>query len=257
MQLHCPTCSKTVDANDVNLDRMVAKCRGCHAVFDFSDQLEDQKREQGQRPLKLARREVPLPEGLAVVWNDGGGFGGLGYRASAAKHRDVTIVRRWFSPLKHLPMLLFALVWNGFMVFWYTMAAGGGAPFLFFVFPIIHVAVGVGMAYGALTGLLNRTTVAVEGGKLSIRHHPLPWPGNREVPVDSLEQLYCTENVHRGKNGTTFSYDLKAALKDGTSTVLVKKIPEAEQALYIEQAVEDALDIIDVAMPGEIRKLSA
>jgi hypothetical protein len=165
----------------------------------------------------------------------------------------VTIVRRWFQPAKHLMMLVFAIGWNAFLVFWYGVAFSGGGPWIMFVFPLVHVAVGLGVAYGALAGIMNRTTIRVTGDRLRIRHAPLPWLGNREVPVDELEQVYCTQKEHRGKNGVTFTYEVKTATKGGAGMTLLTGLPEAEQALYIEQTIEKALNIVDVAMPEEFK----
>jgi len=251
MQIHCRHCRQPVHADDVNLDRMVAKCRSCHSVFDFSDQIKPAASPAPARPVQAARAEVPLPERLTVQWGDGGDFGGAAFRDNPSQRRDVAIVRRWFQPAKHLFLLVFAIVWNACMLFWYSAAIAGDGPWLAFVFPILHVAVGVGMGYGALTGLLNRTTIQIAGGVLRIRHGPLPWPGKRDMPADELDQLYVTQNPHHGKQGTTYTYDLKAALKSGQGVTLIREIPEGDQALYIEQAIESALGIVDVAMPGE------
>ena len=59
MQLHCPYCGHAIPAADVNLDRMVAKCASCSAVFGFEDQVDAAP----AAPRKLA---VPLPKGIAV-----------------------------------------------------------------------------------------------------------------------------------------------------------------------------------------------
>ena len=50
------------------------------------------------------------------------------------------------------------------------------------------------------------------------------------------------------------SYELHVALADGSSMPLLKKLPELNQALFIEQQIESALGIDDVGMPGEVGK---
>src|SRR5262245_34370871 len=125
---------------------MVAKCRACNAVFDFSDQLE------GAASARRTPGKVPLPERMIVMHGAAGDAELASYRTAAGAPREVTIEWRWFRPAQHLFALLFAVCWDAFLVFWYTTAAVSGGPWLVFVFPLIHVAVGVGITYGALSG---------------------------------------------------------------------------------------------------------
>jgi hypothetical protein len=95
---------------------------------------------------------------------------------------------------------------------------------------------------------VNSTRIAVEGGILTVRHGPLPWPGNRSLPVADLQQLFCEEVV--GSKGSR-SYRLNAVLKTGKKLRLVTALKEPDQALYLEQLLETRLGIVDVAVAGE------
>ncbi|MBW2457050.1 MAG: hypothetical protein JRI68_21220 [Deltaproteobacteria bacterium] len=249
MAIRCKACDNPIPSDDVNLDRMVAKCRKCHSVFDFGDQL-------GEKPAatvgRTVRTDVPMPEGLRVEHGEAGTFGGAGYRAQPGQRSEVTIVRRWFKPSQDIFLLFFAVVWNAFLVFWYKTAFTGDAPWIMIVFPLGHVAVGVGIGYRALAGLLNRTIVAVTPTALTVRHTPLPWLGKRDLAADELTQLYCMDKVHQTKQGSRTSYEVHAALANGSSLSIVKGLTDLGQALYIEQEVEKALNIEDVAVPGEL-----
>src|SRR5690349_17364067 len=112
---------------------MVAKCRGCDAVFDFSEQLE------GAAPLTRTRAIVPLPQGMRVVDGARREDRLTGYRSAANVPAEVSIEWRWFRPAQDLGMLFFAIFWNGFLVFWYTIAFAGDGPWLAYVFPLLHV----------------------------------------------------------------------------------------------------------------------
>ncbi len=157
--------------------------------------------------------------------------------------------RSWFSP-SLIFMAFFCVVWDSFLVFWYSMALRAGAPWIMVVFPIAHLAVGVGLTYSTLCGFVNRTRIAVEGGRLSIGHGPLPWRGNRVLETQALDQLFCEEKI--GSKGSK-SYVLSALLKGGEKVVLLKSLPEADQALYIEALLEDRLGIVDVPVAGEFK----
>ena len=100
----CPRCGSQILAEDANLDTLVARCRQCQEVFNFADQV-------GARPAAKPAPPVPRPEGVAV--------GDLGDRRQLSWP--------WFRwPV--LALVFFCLAWDSFLVFWYSMAFGVGAP---------------------------------------------------------------------------------------------------------------------------------
>ena len=230
MKLTCDDCGATVPPDNINIARAMAKCDRCGSVFGFADQVPN-------RGADRERARVPMPKGVEVI--DLGG--------------DLTILRRWFSP-KFLFLIVFCLIWNGFLVVWYSIAlAADEAPWMMLVFPVLHVAAGVGLSYYTLCGFVNRTVIRVGQGRLRIRHTPLPWPGNREVDTSRLEQLFCTEEVRRSKNGTSITYKLRANTRAGESLELLN-VDEREQALFLEQRLEAALGIRDRPVKGEVER---
>jgi len=249
MNLACMKCGQAIVAEDINLDRLLAKCRHCNTVFDFSAQLG---RGEGTgapeaRTLQRRRAAVPLPPGLRVL-DDETSAAGQPYRIGASRPTVLRIERRWFSASRHVFMLFFCIAWDAFLVFWYSHATKGG--WLFVVFPIAHVAVGVGMTYSVLAGFLNRSIISVDGEGLSVRHGPLPWRGNRTIPRASLAQLFCEHVVSQSSDGTSNSYHL-SAIVDGKKIRLLSNLAAPDQALYVEQRIEERLGIVDVAVGGE------
>lgn len=51
---------------------------------------------------------------------------------------------RWFSPA-YIFIACFAIAWDAFLVFWYTMATSQNAPLMMLLFPIVHILVGFGI----------------------------------------------------------------------------------------------------------------
>jgi len=39
MHLRCQACGASIQADDINIHKAIAKCRTCHAVMSFADQL--------------------------------------------------------------------------------------------------------------------------------------------------------------------------------------------------------------------------
>ena len=232
MQLQCGGCAAAIEAKDIDLPRSLAKCSFCNAIMDLG------RREgaaAGGRFADVERPEVRLPE-----------------RFVTGKDADGTFIRwRWFRP-HHLFLVLFALGWNGFILFFFSSFRSTGAPSFFYLLPLVHVGVGVAIAYAALTGLVNSTTVRTGKGVLKIRHRPLPWLGNRDLRGAEIDQLFSAQKTSRTRNGVSTTFAVQAALKSGKSLTLLKGLQELDQALYLEQRIERALGIKDRPEAGEV-----
>ncbi|HKL87124.1 MAG TPA: hypothetical protein VJ861_12405 [Treponemataceae bacterium] len=174
----------------------------------------------------------------------------------------LTIKRRWFN-IKHPIMLFFSLFWNGFLVFWYSMLPnlideGGKIDYfvsVFYLFPLIHVSVGIGLLYYALCGFFNHTSVVVERDKVLVRTGPLPWPGNRTLTSREVKQFYTQEVVSYTKNGyPTVSYKVNAILRNNSKVVFVQGLAAKDEGLFLERTLEERLFIRNESVEGEVVK---
>jgi hypothetical protein len=163
------------------------------------------------------------------------------------------ITYRWFSA-QYIFLAFFSLIWDAFLVFWYTMAFTSNAPWIMFVFPLIHLAIGVGITYTAVAGFLNRTTVTVGQGKLTIQHAPLYWPGNRTVASNDVTQLFTEERVARSRNGTRVRYQLSMITRDDKKVRLISNLDEPDKARFLERKIEEYLGIENRTVEGETQR---
>jgi hypothetical protein len=146
---------------------------------------------------------------------------------------------------------VFCVIWFGLLVLVYGAAMSNRSPYLLLL-PILHVAVGVLMAYGTLGGFLNTTTIRIDGRRMSVRHHPLPWPGNTDYAISQVQQLYCQQTITRRRSGTYYSYDLRALMHDGTRKTVINGADTPELPLFLEQHAEAWMKITDVPVAGEM-----
>lgn len=171
---------------------------------------------------------------------------------------ELRITWKWFN-WAVLFLVPFCIAWNSFLFGWYSMAFSdhgppGGMKIIMVLFPIGHLAVGLGLLYACLVMLLNRTTIRVAFGEMSIRHGPIPAPGNRTIPADDIDQLYVRHQRTTGKNGNmSHAYPLLARLKSGHQVKLLPKNSDLDVARAVEQLVESHLNIRDEPVPGEHR----
>ena len=216
MKLHCPECGSPIPAADVDLSTGSAKCVRCDNVFTFGTDA-------------AARRPPAAPQHPAV----------RPARMSVDEWGGIWTARwRWFSPV-HLFLAFFCAAWDSFLVFWYTMAfTDRNAPWIMVVFPIAHLAVGVGLTYFVLTGFLNRTTVRVAGGTLSVHHGPLPWRQPPSLDGHRIDHLTTAWDLATRRPGNPFTTTLSALLSDGSTVRLISGLRGAEESDWLRQELE-------------------
>jgi hypothetical protein len=235
MQLTCEVCHAPLRPEDVRLDIAVAKCHSCNAVYDLSRRQARALTDQPQERPRFVRAKAPLPSRFRVEEDMG----------------TTRISWRWLRPV-HIFLIFFCIAWDGFLITWYSIAFTQDGPLIMIIFPIAHVAAGVGLTYYMLTGLVNRTRIEVSRNQLTIRHGPLPWPGNRDAPGRQFTQIYGVENVSSSNERRTITYELFAVDREGQRVKLLSDLPEKDQVLYLEQTLERCLGIEDAPVDGEV-----
>jgi hypothetical protein len=236
MRIECKSCSAAIPAADVNLDRMMAKCRSCDAVFSIEPQPD------AAPPTRPALHRAP-PSGIEVEVD--APFAELStpesYRepVPGADPGVLTVRRRWFQP-GGLFLLLFAFVWDAFLVFWYSMAIMMDGPIIMILFPLLHVAVGIGVTYGALATILNRTTIRCDREAITVTHRPLPWPHAGSTAVASVRRVFV-DGGQRRKNGRAL-YRVLAETETVGDRVLLSGVPQL-QAEHVASVIREHLRI--------------
>lgn len=236
MPVSCPNCRSVVPAADVELATRLAKCRACDEVFTLDLPGET----SAPRRAAVADDGIPpVPTGVRVT--DDGVTRQLEYR--------------WFTPVAFF-LVFFCIAWDGFLVFWYTMALGGpfanDGPFglLMVVFPVAHVAVGLGLTYFTLCLFVNRTRISVDD-RLRVQHGPLFWSGGVNLPADGLSRLFCERVVSHTRRGMSVSFKLMAETSDGRAVQLLSGLDGLPRAKFFERQLETWLGLPPTAVPGE------
>ena len=225
MTLTCPSCGAKVSITE---DASRYRCEYCGNEHILNDHTTALAAPTPIRPV------ITVP---SSVWIEKDG-------------QSARIIQRWFS-FKYIPMAFFCVAWDAFLIFWYSMALGGGLPWIFSVFPVVHLAVGVGLTYSTLCGFFNRTVLEITRDELSIWFEPLPWIGEKTIKLTEVKQLFCKEKVSRGENSTTSQYQLLAVTRDNRQIHLVDNLDSPDVALFIEQQIERWLKIKDYPVAGE------
>ena len=236
MQLRCEACSAPYRADDVSLALGVAKCRACDAVRHRSERPGTGEARTEREPRAL-RPKLPVPRFFDLEETAGT------TRISWSWFRlEYVMVGAWGFALDLFSGALLAR----------SLSAGDPLEPGPVAFLCLLLAGGLGLTYCALTGVLNTTTVEASRDGLSIRHGPLPWPGNQDLPRRALTHLYGLENARRplfAWHGR--GWDLNAVDAKGRRRTLLSRLEEQEQVLFLEQALEKRLGIEEAPVQGE------
>ncbi len=110
------------------------------------------------------------------------------------------------------------------------------------------------MIYYALAGLLNNTIITITPHQISVKHGPLPYFGNKRLESQNVKQFYIKEKSQKNNKSTTYTYEVHIEEVTGSHKRLVKGFDSPLQALYLEQELEQYLDIEDQPVTGEFRR---
>lgn len=220
-KLSCPNCRAEILSEDINIDKLVAKCRSCHHVFSFEEQIQ-----QAQRH----RPEVLLPPGIEAYSTPG----------------EVDMVISWRQSNSSF-MTLFTILWNTFLIpFVYIAFTSGDIRVLLGI--SIHLIIGLGLLYNMIANFINTTEVNVDRQRLLIEHQPLHFPFYKEhhVPTSDIRQVFIKKYVASKTNGMpNFAFSVNVELDSKRTIQLVRGLKHPDQAMYIEQQVERFLEIED------------
>ena len=101
--------------------------------------------------------------------------------------------RHWMATL---PILLFAIPWTAFAIFWMTMAARGSAVFALFGLPFVGIGLAMLSAPWWAARMARRTGYALTTDRALILT-PAPWGGGVSVRGFAPDELTSVERVQR------------------------------------------------------------
>ncbi len=170
-------------------------------------------------------------------------------------HNDyMQITRTWFSVGKFISMLIFVLIFNGvWMSNGFLEILTSDRELLLKLFALVFIIIGAGSVYLSIATFFNKTQILVSLDIIEIKHHPLPWFGNKRVETSNIKQLFVKEK-YRGSsnNNPRLSYNVLGLTKEDKQFNLITGLEFSNQALYIEQEVEKYLGIENEETEGEL-----
>jgi len=248
MSRNCPHCTTPLAEDDQLTDLGLFSCPRCGSM-SYPGASPAAVSSDGKPPWERKRVKVDLPTGVKLGESPSG----------------LQITVYWLSAkaVAHAMTLGVVVV---MVVGWFqtddSVRDSLGLP------AAIGWVLGVALAlalYDTVARLINRTTFLVTRGTLRVRVGPLPWWGNQRLPTASIDQLYVRERVSKewrrrprrflsvGRHARYHrvevrTYEVWLLRKDGHKRRLIHRLASVEQAMVVEQRIEDWLGIEDRAV---------
>lgn len=248
----CPRCGATVPAGDVDLSTKLGRCRGCDEVFELAPQLARTEPIEAQTrgEAVVARRERAMPDAVRIL--EGARVlrgpsdhepGALAYRGSTelAPVAPLTLAWRWYRPAVLL-QAAFSVFWCGFLAVWYALALSAPSPWgIALWFPLGHVGVGVFLAYTSAAGILNRTTLRMDGEAIEVRHDPVPMGRPIRLETRAIEGVFVRRK-DRSLSRMPSAWEVCVDLATGCVPLLTR-LPSEEEARFFARAIAEQLGV--------------
>lgn len=148
-----------------------------------------------------------------------------------------------------LIFLTAAFCWNACVYLWVKLLFSSDSSILGplrYLFPTLHVAVGVYLVWGCLCLLFNRTVMTVGKGKVAMSQGPLPWEKPFEEAISNIRCFVDTQfRVNRLPDRwfrPNMAWTVTLLTKDHRSLSLPIHLGERDHARYIALRLNRAVD---------------
>ncbi|MDX1942351.1 MAG: hypothetical protein SFU99_17435 [Saprospiraceae bacterium] len=176
---------------------------------------------------------------------------------------QLTIIYYWMCPI------YYAFLFMGIIFLGVTVASFinylQGLPLpidvdtslpMWFLLPL-HIIVSIYLLYISLCNLLNETTIEVNQKDMNIRVHPIPCIGNRQIPRNSIKQLFIHQVESAYKGHAVYDYQVILLTINYKRINLTHKLNDIKDAQFIEQKIEQYLGIENDLVAGEYKENSS
>lgn len=225
LNVKCPGCGEPIGSDQINIHQNLAKCTKCTSLYQLHEAL----------PFRHKPEEF-MPKGVDVL--------------HLTNELDIEI--SWRRSLGTF-LTFFTIFWNT-IVFIGAGAAIISGNYAALLFMSLHLFVGISLLYYHLTLIFNHTSIIVDHHRMLIDHYPLrlPFYPKRNIKIESIKQLYVEKYTESTTNNVpNYAYSVSGLLNNGKKLKLIKGLVHVEQARYIEQEIENFLQIPDEKIAGE------
>jgi len=167
-----------------------------------------------------------------------------GIRLVKAGQPELVVEWRWFRA-RDLFVLFCCAGLLVFFVFWYSLLPAPlplpAKVWPLYVGPVVFISIIAWGMYTSMAGVVNKTTLRIANGWLSVHHAPVPWRGTWKLPSNRIRQFHLQSREPGGGRATPLTYEVHVG-GDGLGWIkLLAGLHSLEQAEFIAVVVQNHL----------------
>lgn len=217
MQLTCPNCGAEIPARQINIQKLVAVCETCDAIFSIDDS------QISGEPWKRKRRKVPQPEKFHVVEADG-------------EVHVSFVTRENMSWLEYI-MGAVALVFGGPLALATFSLVFSGS----FIPALITSVISFICLYLVAAIGLNKVEVNIDDEQFSTQEGPVYVFANKQIPRDDVLGFWM-DRAGLDDDPDSDYYNIYALLRDDRKKPFIQYL-QREHAQFILQVLEEYITL--------------
>jgi len=215
----CKRCEVEIQSKHLNIEENIAYCTNCHSIREI-------KKLSKHEEIEKQINQIP-PDGIKVK------------NSSSMLYIETSL-----NALAGVGLLLSSV---GLIIFSSILGVSHHSVMVL----IMYIIAGI-IGYKGAINIFNTIFIEVTKDNIKLYSKPLMHFSEKNYSSKSLSQLYVKEYIHKNKNNVSYSYKLRAILKNGKD-ISILKLDNSQYMLFLERSIESWLQIEDRRISGEYK----
>ncbi|WP_437672885.1 hypothetical protein [Sorangium sp. So ce131] len=247
----CVNCRRASSAKELDEESGFAVCRRCGAVFEVPTAHLREARDD--LPGLRARGRISAPPSYSVSLTKATP---KDYREHVKRELTMSWPADDIRLSRGLLLFLATASWSAVGIGLFAFFNPSGHNETFILIGTFFLAVlAIAFSYLLFLAFLCRAHLTIKDDTLFLHHTPpLPWSRDVSLRVDEIDQIFCSR-WKSSRHGETSYFTLNARLRSGEVRPLLPRLKRAVTAMFLQQRVEDGLELSPDASASTARFL--
>ncbi len=229
-KINCPSCSKTVPADNLNIHTNIAKCNDCDIIFSFGKQVEKLSDQNN------ISQDILRPEGVELT--------------HFQDDLDISVEQYWSNMEATLVSLfpLLVIIVTSIFIERFPAPATIFAKATLISFWIASL---IGYIAYFFIRKKHRIYIHIDDQDLHIERRPKKFIRDKKYAIEDIDQVYIKSITSSSSTKGVGIFMIVNDINGQKHVELIRSVNSRTKAKYIEQEIEKHLGIKDRRVPDE------